>query len=309
VYGRLQRWVGPSLASAGTCFLIFLILFLPIVFFVGTLTKEAMDLYQMARHALAGGQLQNLLGESTVVEKINSMLIHVNMTISGDELNRVVSELGKFVGLFLYEQANAIASNVLNFFVNFFFMLLMVYYLLIDGNRLIAFIIDLSPLPSQQDQQLIRKFKDMSGAVLIGNGLAGLVQGFLGGVVFAVFGIKNPFLWGVIMGLLAFLPIIGIGAVFVPAAIYLFLQGQIGAGVFFLIFYALLSGGMEYFAKPKLVGHKVKMHTLVVFLSIIGGLKLFGILGIIYGPLVVTAFMTLTEIYRAGYQKMVEAPQ
>ena len=108
------------------------------------------------------------------------------------------------------------------------------------------------------------------------------------------------------MALLAFLPIVGIGAVFLPASIYLFLQGRVGAGIFFVVFYVLLSGGIEYFFKPKLVGKRVQMHTLLVFLSIIGGLKLFGILGIIYGPLVVTAFLTLSDIYQSSYQRLVE---
>lgn len=77
-------------------------------------------------------------------------------------------------------------------------------------------------------------------------------------------------------------------------------------GIFFIIFYLILSAGIEYMFKPRLVGERVKMHTLLVFFSIIGGLKLFGILGIIYGPLVVTAFLTLTDIYHSSYQKMIE---
>ena len=108
------------------------------------------------------------------------------------------------------------------------------------------------------------------------------------------------------MGILAFLPIIGIGIVFIPTAIYLFLKGRVAASFFFLIFYMILSGGIEYLFKPKVVGQRVKMHTLLVFFSIIGGLKLFGILGIIYGPLVITAFLTLTDIYHKSYQTMIE---
>ncbi len=184
-------------------------------------------------------------------------------------------------------------------------MLLVIYYLLIDGHKVISFITDLSPLPAEQGEKLIRKFKDIAGAILIGNGLGGLIQGLSGGIVFAIFGLESPFLWGVIMALLAFLPIIGIGVVFIPAALYLFLAGRIAAGLFFVIFYIILSGSVEYLLKPKLVGTRVKMHTLLVFISIIGGLKLFGILGIIYGPLVVSAFLTLADIYHANYQKLV----
>jgi predicted PurR-regulated permease PerM len=198
---------------------------------------------------------------------------------------------------------------VLKFIVNFFFMLLIIFYLLIDSPRLISFIVKISPLPEDQDQMLIQKFKDIATAILLGNGLGGLIQGTLGGIVFAFFGLKSPFVWGVIMALLAFLPILGIGVIFVPAAILLFLQGRVTAGVFFLVFYIILSGGIEYFFKPKLVGKRVRMHTLIVFLSIIGGLKLFGILGIIYGPLVVTAFLTLSEIYLASYQQLIEPSQ
>ena len=94
--------------------------------------------------------------------------------------------------------------------------------------------------------------------------------------------------------------------VYFLVSVYLFLKGRIAAGVFFIVFYLPLSGGTEYFFKPKLVGQRVQMHTLLVFLSIIGGLQLFGILGIIFGPLVVTGFLTLTDIYHASYQNLVE---
>ncbi|MEA3307675.1 MAG: AI-2E family transporter, partial [Elusimicrobiota bacterium] len=296
--------IPPFFASFLTCILIFFVVLVPIGFFVGILSKEAHDLYITAKDALLNDQIKNLISSSGLLEKTNLVLTHFNIELTGEALNKAISEIGKIVGLFLYEQARLIASNTLAFFVNIFLMLLVIYFLLIDGDRLISFITELSPLPKEQDEKLIRKFKDMAGAVLIGNGICGLIQGISGGGVFMLFGLKSPFLWGVIMALLAFLPILGIGAVFIPAAVYLFLKGRISAAVFFVVFYIILSGTIEYIFKPKIVGQRVKMHTLLVFFSIIGGLKLFGILGIIYGPLVVTAFLTLTNIYHASYQKM-----
>ncbi|HPA15175.1 MAG TPA: AI-2E family transporter [Desulfobacterales bacterium] len=295
--------IKPPIASLVTCLFIFIMLFIPIAFFVGILSKEAYDLYNMGKNAAIGDQLKSLFESSRILERINLFLSNFNFQLTGEELNNAISELGKIVGFFLYEQARSIASNMLKFLVNFFFMLLVIYFLLIDGKRLVDFIINLSPLPKEQDEKLIRKFKDMAGAILIGNGLGGLIQGVLGGAVFALFGFQSPFLWGVIMAFLAFLPIVGIGAVFIPAAIYLVLKGRFAAGIFFIIFYFILSGGIEYLFKPKLVGKRVQMHTLLVFLSIMGGLKLFGILGIIYGPLVVTAFLTLTDIYHTSYRE------
>jgi predicted PurR-regulated permease PerM len=306
VYRFFNRKLNPIVSSLLTCILIFFVLIVPTTFFVGILANEAYDLYLTARVAVQSMEIKNLIERSELIAKANQILDRFNIEITGQQITKVVSEIGRVVGLFLYEQLSSITANVLKLIVNFFFMLLIIFYLLIDSKRLASFIVSLSPLPDDQDQKLIRKFKDMAGAILIGNGLGGLIQGTLGGFVFWFFGLKSPVLWGVVMGLLAFLPIVGIGAVFIPAAIFLFLQGRIAAGIFFLIFYLTLSGSIEYFFKPKLVGKRVQMHTLLVFLSIIGGLKLFGILGIIYGPLVVTAFLTLTDIYESSYRKMVE---
>ena len=306
VYRYLNRRLSPISASFLTCLLIFLVLFIPVSVFIGILANEAYDMYLTARAAVLNNPFKELLANSRIVEKINPILSNFGLTITGDEINKGIAEFGRVVGLFLYEQARSMTTNVVNFVVNFFFMILIIFYLLIDNQRLVSFIIELSPLPDEQDEKLIQKFKDMAGAILIGNGLGGIIQGTLGGAVFAVFGFNSPFIWGVIMSVMAFLPIVGIGIVFIPASIYLFLHGRFAAGIFFIVFYVLLSGGTEYFFKPKLVGKRVQMHTLLVFLSIIGGLKLFGILGIIYGPLVVTAFLTLSDIYQTSYRRIVE---
>jgi predicted PurR-regulated permease PerM len=305
VYRYFELKLKPVIASLITCVVVFVVLFIPIVSFVGILSKEAYDLYLMARDAVLVNQVDNLLQSSHFIERINHYLARFNLELTGDQINQAITEIGRYVGLFLFDQSRAITSNVLKFFVNFFFMLLIIFYLLIDQKRLLSFIFNLSPLPDEQDKKLFRKFKDMAGAILIGNGLSGIIQGILGGSMFAAFGLRSPFLWGVVMTLLAFLPILGIGLVIMPAAAFLLLNGRIAAGIFFIVFYIVLSGGVEYILKPKLVGKRVQMHTLLVFLSIIGGLKLFGILGIIYGPLIVTAFLTLTDIYHTSYQQLV----
>ena len=298
--------ITPPFASLFTCFLIFILVFVPVVFLVGVLSKEAYALYLMGKSAVISDQMKVLLESSRVLEKANSFLANFQYEITGEEFNRTLSEIGKFVGFFLYEQARSVASNMLSFVINFFLMLLVIFYLLTDGDKLLTFIIELSPLPREQDEKLIGKFKEMAGAILIGNGLGGMIQGILGGLVFWIFQLNSPILWGVIMTLLAFLPIVGIGIVLIPASIFLILKGRIAAGIFFFVFYVTLSGGIEYLFKPKVVGNRVKMHTLLVFLSIISGLKLFGIIGIIYGPIVITAFLTLTDIYQSSYRVLVE---
>ncbi|MDY6986580.1 MAG: AI-2E family transporter [Thermodesulfobacteriota bacterium] len=302
VYRFFAQKIRPVLSSLITCTIIFLVVFVPLVFLVGSLSKEAYDLYLMGSKPATNQALKELLQNSHIVERIEGFLANYDIRLGAEHVNKALSELGRTVGLFLYEQVSTIASNVLKSVVSFALMLLIVFFLLIDGKRLVDFFVELSPLPEEQDRKLMEKFQAMASVVLVVNGISGLIQGSLGGALFAIFGLGSPLLWGSLMAVLAFLPILGIALVFIPASLYLFLKGRIGAGIFFLLFYLVVSSVMEYVIKPKLVGDKVQMHTLLVFLSIIGGLKVFGILGIIYGPLVITAFLTLTDIYRSSYE-------
>jgi predicted PurR-regulated permease PerM len=302
LYSFLSRKIRPTFSSLITCFIIFLVVFVPLIFLIGALSQEAYDLYLAGTDAAINQDFRKLLQNNKFVMSIEAILSKYDISLGAEHLEKGLSEFGRTVGLFLYQQLSTIASNVLKFFISFAFMLLVIFFLLIDGKKLITFLIELSPLPDDQDMELMNKFHAMASVVLVVNGISGLIQGFLGGIVFAFFGLGSPFLWGFIMAILAFFPIVGIGAILVPTSIFLILKARIGTGIFFLVFYVALSSVMEYVIKPKLVGDKVKMHTLLVFLAVLGGLKVFGILGIIYGPLVMTAFLTLTDIYRSSYE-------
>ncbi len=308
VFRFFSKKLGPKYASIFTCILMFFVVFIPVVFFVGILSKEAFNLYTMARDAVFSDQLKNLLASTQVLERLNELLVRarIETVITWDELISPISELGKLVGFSLFEQARFITSNVFNIVLYFCLMLIVVYYMLMDGDKFIKYMYDLSPLPDEHDEKLFEKFMDMAGAVLIGNGLGGLIQGIAGGILFMGLGFNSPFLWGVIMGFLAFLPIVGIGIVLIPAAAILMLKSKIAAGVFVIVFYAVLSWGIEYIFKPKVVGDRVSMHPLIVFFAIIGGLKAYGLLGIIYGPLIATFFLTLADIYFSSFQILVE---
>lgn len=308
VFKRLSRWVSPRIASALTCAAIFFVIFIPVIFFFGILSKEALGLYDMAKDAVFSNQIINLLESTQALERINDLLARagIETIVSWNELTTPISDLGKIVGMSLFQQARAITSNAFNLVFYFCLMIIVVFYMFMDGEKLIRYIFDLSPLKEEHDRKLFEKFNDMAGAVLIGNGLGGLIQGSAGGLLFWFLGLNSPFLWGVIMGFLAFLPIVGIGVVLVPTALFFMLKSSLGTGIFVLVFYGLLSWGIEYVFKPKVVGDRVAMHPLIVFFAIIGGLKGYGLLGIIYGPLIATLFLTLADIYFSTFQAMVE---
>ncbi|WP_051327726.1 AI-2E family transporter [Desulfatirhabdium butyrativorans] len=306
IYRKLSGWMRPHLASAATCTVIFMAVFVPLVFGVGALSQQALSLYQMGKNAIISDRVRTLLENSTLLERANHVLEPFHLQVTGEQVNQAASEAGKAVGLFLYQQAGTIAGNVMSFLFYFFFLLLIVFFFFVDGDRLIAYLMALSPLPTEQDSRLLTRFKDMAGAILIGNGLGGLIQGILAGVLFAVFDLKSSILWGFITMITSFVPIVGAGIVYIPTIVYLVLIDRVAVAITFAVFFIVSFGAVEYWLKPTLVGKRGNMHTLLVFLSLLGGVKLFGVLGIVYGPLVLTGFLTLTDIYLSHYQKWVE---
>jgi predicted PurR-regulated permease PerM len=301
VYLLIGVKIPSSLASALTCLLIITIVFLPLVLFVFALTDEALKLYSWGRDSQVGLKLQQFIQNNPYILQLQNQFAEIGFVFNPEQLTETFSYLARQGGLFLYNQASAWAANILLFFLFFAMMILVIFFLLIDQPKLIDHLIRLSPLPREENNLLIDKFQAIAAAILKGNGICGLIQGILGGAAFSVLGLNSPLLWGAVMAILAFLPIFGIGLVMVPAAGYLLFNEQIGAGIFLFSFYLILSLGVEYLVKPKMVGTQVKMHTLLVFLAILGGLSVYGILGIIYGPLIITAFLTLSEIYLKRY--------
>ncbi len=302
IYTWLCRWISGWLASCLTCAIIVLIVFVPLTFCIGALSTEALSLYQLGKDSNLLLKLQHFIQNNTLIGQAQDVLAGFGLNFEPSDVTGLVSDLSKMAGLFIYNQASAWAANILSFVLQFCILILVAFFLLMDMDRLIVFLTRLSPLPDDQDELLMQKFLEISGIILVGNGVSGVLQGVLGGAFFALLGLKSPVLWGAVMAVLAFLPIFGIGVILLPTAGILLMNGHTMQAIITVIFYVVLSFSVEYLLKPKFVGSQVKMHTLLVFLAIIGGMSLFGVLGIIYGPLIVTAFLTLSEIYLNEYR-------
>jgi predicted PurR-regulated permease PerM len=301
-YSWLLSWMSPWLASLLTCGLIVLIVFIPLTFCIGALSTETLNLYQLVKDTNLLLKLQEFLQNNTLVLEAQEVLAGMGINFDPNDLTGSLSKIVGTIGLFIYNQASVWAGNVMSFGLQFCILILVVYFLLIEIDRLLLFLMKLSPLPDDQDELLLKKFMEIAGAILVVNCISGLFQGVLGGIFFAALGLKSPVLWGSVMAVFAFLPIFGIGLVLVPTSMILLVGGYTGQAIITLVFYIILSFTVEYLLKPKFVGNHVRMHTLLVFLSIIGGMSVFGVLGIIYGPLIVTGFLTLSDLYVNVYR-------
>jgi len=306
VYTVIKSKIKPIYASFFTCALVFFILFIPIVFIIISLATEAQTLVLYLKNTNLQVQIIDFLETNRILERMNVLSERFHITMRYGDLVQPLSDLGKFLGFNLIDQANAIAGHLLNVVIGFCLILIVTYYLFLDGKRLVDFIIDLSPLPNHEDETILRKFKEMSGAVLVGNGVTAIIQGTIGGIIFSYYGFHSPILWGLIMGFFAFLPIFGIGLIIFPAMIFMLIKGRFIATICLFVIYIIVTAGIEYQLRPAIVGKRVKMHPLLVFFSIIGGIYMSGILGVIYGPLIMTFFLTMANIYHSNYRKRID---
>ncbi len=310
VFYPLYDWVKKvfrnreSAAALCVTLLLLVILVVPVGWFVGTLSNEAFEFYKRSSNEVSLKRIQDIIEHDPVwAERFIKLGKMTGLTITPDTVEELAEDIGKEVGLFLYSQIRSMASNMLSFLIHFFLMMLTIFYLFQDGGRLKAYLIELIPVPREQLEKVADKFQEMGRALIVGNGMSGIIQGIFGGFGFYFFGLGSPFLWGTVITFMAFLPIVGATAVFIPAAVILLIQGNTSLAVGFLIYNATYSSIVEYLVKPRMIGQGMQMNALLVFIGILGGIKLFGILGIIYGPLIITTFLTLAEIYRLEYQQ------
>ncbi len=305
MYLRLNKFLGnrENLASASMLVFILLVLIIPTVWFVGTLSNEAYDFYDRTRDSVSLAQIKETLNSDSIwVERARNLSEKAGIEFTPESIEKLAAGLGKQVGFFLYKQLSSVASNLFNFLIHFFMMMFTIFYLFRDGARLREYITRLLPVPEEQVAKVIKKFNEMGSSLIFGNGISGIVQGILGGIGFAVFGLGSPLLWGSVLAFMAFLPIIGASIVFFPATAILVFQGKMSVAITYLLYNMVYSSVIEYIIKPRLIGRGMELNALLVFIGIIGGIKLFGILGIIYGPFIITIFLTLAEIYRIEYK-------
>lgn len=227
------------------------------------------------------------------------------LAISPEAVQDTLVDAARNMSQGLYTRANAFLSGMLQTALHALITLFSTFYLFIHGTKLRAFLFALSPLTDDEDQMFITKLGEVGRAVLVGNGIGSALQGLVAGIAWAVVGLPSPVLWGLLMAIAAFLPLVGVAAVVVPASLYLWVAGRHVAAICFFAFCMGQSFLFEYGLKPRLMGSSMRMNSLLVFLSLLGGILGFGIPGILYGPLIMTLFLALAQLYLTRYQQRI----
>ncbi|MBT3378332.1 MAG: AI-2E family transporter [Lentisphaerae bacterium] len=297
VHQRIRRGLSEHENAAAflAVLVVFLLVLIPFSLFLSGLVKQGIDSIQKTNAWFAEGKFQEALSS----ERVQAVLAHKRVErlrelagpyLAGEEGKSVdVGAMAlrggqkalEFVQKGVLPLLQAGGSAVFGFFI----MLFVMFFAFRDGAKMLASVLHLSPLSSSQESALLDRIREVSRAVLLGTFITAAAQGLAAMVGFKIVGIPALF-WGAMLGATSLVPMVGTALVWVPAVAYLLITGHNGKAVFLALWCLLVVGSIDNFLRPVLMGGRVGMSTVVIFFAILGGIRCFGPVGIIYGPLI-----------------------
>ena len=205
-----------------------------------------------------------------------------------------VADLGKL----LIQQSTSVMTNLVQWAIEFGIVLLSAFYFFRDGNRFVDWTHENLPITPERRRLVLTRFDEVVKGAVYGNTIVALLEGFIGWLAFWSVGLPSPVLWGAVMAITAYIPFVGAALVWIPAAIYLAIQGAYTQAGTLVVVGIVLSVVIDELVRNMIVGKASKVHSLIMFFSVIGGIQFFGLIGIVAGPLVVAVALTLLETYR-----------
>jgi predicted PurR-regulated permease PerM len=287
-----------GISSALTCLCVALVILIPVIFVFILVINEAQGM-------LVYFSKDNLTGKA-LADNMKSVLLHVpilnNFNLDGFINENLIINAAKSVSqnaLTIFQGAyQGFAHLIFVIFIMFFSL----FYLFIEGGNLIKKIMNLTPLKNNYEDVLIDKFNSISRATLKGTSLIAIIQGTLGGLLFWATGVSSPAFFGILMTVTSVIPSVGSGLIWLPVGIIMIILGKVNAGIIILLAGGLIISSIDNFIKPRLVGRDTQLHPLLVLFSTLGGISLFGIVGFIVGPIIMSLFVALWEIYSLEFK-------
>ena len=302
IFFPLYEWVCKKVKSRGLaslllCLFIVILIIGPITYLFAALVDEAADAVSKVNAMYKSGRLDNILaievpGIDAIKEKLNQYydLSKVNL----DEL--IKDSIDKVTGV-IFNQTSWLIANATKTIFYFLLMIFTMYYFFKDGAAIVNKLKRLMPIPPEQVELTFCHLRDVIQATMYGGVVVALIQGLLGGILFAIVGIPSAVFWGAIMAFLAIIPFVGAFIIYVPAGIILLLGGSYVKGIVVIAVGTFVISQSDNIIRPYLISGRTSMHPLMLFFTILGGIYLFGLLGIVVGPLIAAVFVTLLRIF------------
>jgi predicted PurR-regulated permease PerM len=199
---------------------------------------------------------------------------------------------------YLFKGIQDFVGGLISFTISLVIMVFSIFYFLDHGEEIKNRIVSVLPIQQNAKSKIYKRLKETIDAVVSGNITVALMQGVAGSFIFGVLGIPLALFFGLIIFILAFIPAIGPALIWLPTVVILFLEGSLIKASILLVYSIIIFGYLDTILKPKLIGNKMKLSSFVIFLGVLGGLKVFGFFGVFIGPIVIALFVTSIGIYQ-----------
>lgn len=288
-----------NVASVIIIVAIVLLVLIPLSMLVGVVVAQAIAVGQSVTP-----WVQSFISEpSTVTHYLEKIPYYTEILPYRDEIIKKAGELVGVITTFLINSLSSATKMTMNALFGSIIMLYVMFYFLTMGKRLLDRILYLLPLRHEDEQLLLRRFTSVTRATIKGSLIIGLVQGFICGLAFGLAGIKGPVFWGSIMAVASIIPAFGTALVWGPAIVILLFMGDMAGVVILAVLCGAVAGNIDNLLRPRLVGKDTEMHDLFVLFGTLGGIAMFGLLGIIIGPIIAALFITIWEIYATVFSE------
>jgi predicted PurR-regulated permease PerM len=252
---------------------------------------------QESRAALIGLDREALAGRFALLEqaweRIRGLIPGAEAVDLGGLIDATISRTGGA----LAARVGGVLADLAVVLFQLFVTLLALFFLLRDADDIMRYIRRVLPFEELRRERMIRQIRDLVYVSIAAGLLIATLQGLAGGVVFALLGLAAPVFWGVIMGFLALLPLVGTWVVWLPASIYLMTTGNAGKGILLLVLGATIVASIDNILRPAMLAGRARMNGLLMFISLLGGVSVFGFIGLVVGPVITAIVSSLFEAY------------
>lgn len=292
----LARVKHPDLSAFLSCFIVVLVIGVPTTLVGFAVIRELAP----AVDALQKMIVSLLDPKSPVIGNVLGWLAERGVDIEAvkrQALDQAQAGLGELTTNSI-GYVRGIVSGIFGIILEIFFIFFTMYYLFRDGAKFRATLTSALPLRGRTTNRIFLRIREVIGASVYGVFIISLIQGTLGGLAFWVLGLPSAVVWGVAMTFFSLIPLAGAFVVWIPAAIYLAAIGSWGAAIGLTLWGSIVIGLIDNFLRPKLVGERAKLHELFIFFAVLGGLQVFGIVGLFLGPVVLAIALALFDAFR-----------
>ena len=288
-----------NLAATVMTIVVLVAIILPASLLLNVLADEVIDVYRYCENYVREEKHLALLEGLKKMPRVWELL-NRHFDLSQLDVDALLLDNLRRLSLYAASQTSKFIRRLSTVIFQFFLMSVAIFFLFRDGDAVMEKIKSLMPFSSKERENILNRMVEMIQATIYGGIVVAVVQGCLGGLGFLIVGIQSPIFWGAVMAFLSFVPVVGAFLVWIPAAVILFAQGAYLKGLILFGWGAVLVSLSDNVLRPILISGRTQIHTLLLFFGILGGLKVFGFVGFIVGPLIITICLAIIDIYTSA---------